>query len=877
MEISKEQIDTIKRSNDLVSVIKSQGVKLRKKGSNYVGLCPFHKEKTPSFTVNPKTNLYNCFGCKAGGDVIGFLCEIEGIGFREAVERLSNKKSTKCKVQSKKHSTQNFEPGTQNSSVNNTHILNRVVSFYYKSFCEDKRAMEYLQLRGITDNSIFTDFQIGYSNGTLLNTTADEGEVYEALKEIGILNDKGNEMFYGCTVFPVFDENKDCVGLYGRRITEGATDHLYLPGPRKGVFNHYAAKRSKTIILTESIIDALTLYNAGFKDVIPCYGVNGLIEDHIDLFKRYGIKEIYICFDNDDAGKLGAENIAEQLKEENITSYIVTLPESSDDKTDINSFFHKNKEAPVIFERLLKNTNPRTAVRSDRVIKEEINHYEKTDTGFSIQYGERRYEVKGITREGVKLKATIKAAHDKRFHLDTVDLYSNRSRLYYAKACSVLYAEEEQIITEDMTRLIELCESWKHDASDNAPDKKMTKTEEDDALEFLKDPLFFNRLLDDFETIGLTGEEANKLMGYIAATSRKLDEPLSVLIQSRSAAGKSTLQDAVISLIPDEDYVKYTRLTGQALFYKEEDSLINKLLAIEEEQGAKEASYSIRNIQSSKCLSIAATGKDPVSGKLRTEEYKVKGPVALMITTTEAELDYETSNRFITLTIDESKEMTEKILQKQRQQDTLEGLVKKAKTEHITKRHHNAQRLLRPLHVVNPYAEQLSFPAESLRARRDHKKYLGLIKAIAFIHQYQREIKTIGNNGTTVQYIEATIEDIAQANKLAGEILGRTLDELSPPSRLLLKMIREMVEARGKGQKQYCFTRKDIRDWSQWSDFQIKTHIRQLEDLEYIYSATGKKGKEYIYELLYEGGGDDGKPFMIGLTDVRQLKKKIKK
>ena len=174
-------------------------------------------------------------------------------------------------------------------------------------------------------------------------------------------------------------------------------------------------------------------------------------------------------------------------------------------------------------------------------------------------------------------------------------------------------------------------------------------------------------------------------MGYLSATSRNLGEPLSVLVQSRSAAGKSTLQDAVLSLIPSEDYIKYTRLTGQALFYKEEDSLVHKLLAIEEEHGAREASYSIRNIQSSKYLSIAATGKDSATGKLRTEEYKVKGPVALMITTTEVELDYETSNRFIILTVDESKEMTERILQKQRNRETLEGLIRESEAEQVTR------------------------------------------------------------------------------------------------------------------------------------------------------------------------------------------------
>ena len=890
MRISKEAIDEIKRAYDLKEVVESHGIKLRKKGSNYVGLCPFHTEKTPSFTVNPKTNLYHCFGCNAGGDVIGFVCKTENIGFRQAMEKLSGNGNKR--IQREKHKPKQA-PLSSVQTINRSQLLNRVVSFYHKSFCEDKRALEYLKARGITDNNIFTDFKIGYSNGTLLNTLPDEGGIFESLKEIGILNDKGKEMFYGCIIFPVFDENKDCVGLYGRKLTDSEPNHLYLQGPRKGVFNHQAAKRSKSIILTESIIDALTLYNAGFKDVIPCYGVNGLTEDHLDLFVKFWTKEIYICFDRDEAGDQAAERIAEQLseirrggKEKNITPHIVKLPQSSKDKTDLNTFFLSNKDAATIFERLLKQANPRASIRSDRLIKQETRHYEKADTGFVVQYGERRYEVKGITREGVKLKATIKAVNGKRFHLDTVDLYSNRSRLYFAKASAGLYSEKEELITEDITKLIDLCETWKPEDKDNTPANKMTKSEEDEALEFLKDSSLFNHILEDFETIGLTGEEANKLMGYIAATSRKLDEPLSILIQSRSSAGKSTLQDAIVSLVPTEEYVKYTRLTGQALFYKEEDSLTHKLLCIEEERGARDASYSIRNIQSSKYLSIAATGKDPVTGKLKTEEYKVKGPVALMITTTEVELDYETNNRFITLTIDESKDMTERILQKQRQQETLEGLIKKAETERIIKRHHNAQRLLRPLQVINPYASYLTFPSESLRARRDHKKYLGLIKAIAFMHQYQREIKTIelfgsaqnNHNGKIIQYIEVTIDDIEKANHLACEILGRTLDELSPPSRQLLKIIHEMVETRCKEQnidsKEFCFTRKDIRDWSRWSDFQVKCHIKQLEDMEYIYSVTGKKGKEYIYELLYPGGGEDGRPFLMGLTSIEQLRQK---
>ena len=214
--------------------------------------------------------------------------------------------------------------------------------------------------------------------------------------------------------------------------------------------------------------------------------------------------------------------------------------------------------------------------------------------------------------------------------------------------------------------------------------------------------------------MGVTGEETNKLVGYLAAVSRKLDEPLSVLIQSRSAAGKSTLQDAILSLVPDEDYVKYTRITDQALFYKDEDSLVHKILAIEEEMGMGGAAYSIRNIQSSKKITVAATGKDPGTGKMKTEEYTVNGPVAVMITTTAAELEGETASRFLFLTIDESTKMTEAIHRMQREAETLEGLVRKKKQDRIIKKHHNAQRLLKPLAVVNPFTKYLSYPNQSL-------------------------------------------------------------------------------------------------------------------------------------------------------------------
>ena len=182
--------------------------------------------------------------------------------------------------------------------------------------------------------------------------------------------------------------------------------------------------------------------------------------------------------------------------------------------------------------------------------------------------------------------------------------------------------------------------------------------------------------------------------------------------------------------------------------------------------------------------------------------------------------------------------------------------------------------------MFNPYADLLTFTSKSLRARRDHKKYLNLILAVTYLFQYQRTVRTMEFEGKMIEYINVTLKDIEMANEIANEVFGRSLDELPPPSRSLLKLIQAMVFSLCKEKKikkeEYRFNRRMIREFSGWSDFQVKTHIRQLEELEYIFAVNGRKGKEYVYELLVTNEINDNKPFLVGLTDIKQLKIKAK-
>ena len=378
----------------------------------------------------------------------------------------------------------------------------------------------------------------------------------------------------------------------------------------------------------------------------------------------------------------------------------------------------------------------------------------------------------------------------------------------------------------------------------------MTEDEKADALALLRDPRLLDRIVSDFSIVG---EASNKLVGYLAAISRKLDEPLAIVIQSTSAAGKSTVMDAVLAFVPPEDVVQFSALTGQALYYLAEGELKHKILAIVEEEGAAKASYALKLLQSEGHLTIASTGKEANTGRLVTQTYHVEGPVMLFLTTTAITVDEELMNRCLVLTVDEDREQTKAIHQAQRQRQTLQGLLARKDQQDKLKLHRNAQRLLRPLLVANPYAEALTFLDDKTRTRRDHQRYLTLIRAVALLHQHQREVKTIDHHGQQVQYIEVVPDDIGVANTLAHEVLGDPWMNFLPRPVAFLDLLDQMVtnacQQQGLDRSDYRFSRRDVREHTQWGHTQLKVHLKRLEDMEYLVVHRARQGRTLLYEL----------------------------
>ncbi|NMD20918.1 MAG: toprim domain-containing protein, partial [Verrucomicrobia bacterium] len=419
----------------------------------------------------------------------------------------------------------------------------------------------------------------------------------------------------------------------------------------------------------------------------------------------------------------------------------------------------------------------------------------------------REYRVAGLekTLGTDALKVALRLRAGERFHLDQVDLCRDAERRRFIERAAEETGLTADLLKRDVARLLLAVEQAQTElakpAENVAAAVTLTPEERDAALTWLREPNLIARLREAFHQAGIIGEETNTLVAYLAGVSRKLERPLAIIIQSASAAGKTTLMDAVLSFFPEEERVKYSAMTGQSLYYLGETNLKHKILAVVEEAGAEKASYALKLLQSEGELTIASTGKDPTTGKMVTQEYHVEGPVMIFLTTTAIDLDEELQNRCLTLAVDESAAQTERIHRVQRERRTLAGLLAHEQRKDLLTKLRNAQRLLSPLAVVNPFAPALTFATARTRNRRDHEKYLTLIDAIALLHQHQRAHGQHLVNGRVVEFVEVTLDDIALANELAPEVLGRSLDELPPQTRRLLGFIRDLMKAKRKAQR----------------------------------------------------------------------------
>ena len=965
--IPDAELERLKAEVSVERLVEAAGIELSKSGKDRLGRCPFHADGEPSLIVTPAKNLWHCFSCQMGGGPIDWVMRIQGISFRHATELLRSDLSlVVAEVSSPaKHSSIRVLPPPVAFDADDQALLQQTIAYYHETLKQAPEAVAYLKARGLDHPEVVDHFKLGYANRTLgyslpIKAVKAGGEIRGRLARIGVYRESGHEHFNGSLVIPVMDEAGEVQEVYGRKILDnlrkGTPYHLYLPGPHKGVWNVAALKDSKEVIVCEALIDALTFWVAGYRNVTAAYGVEGFTSDHLDAFQRHGIERVLIAYDRDDAGDRAAVKLAEKLTGRGMACYRIQFPKGM----DANAYALKVMPAAKSLGLLIRTAEwmgsgpaPKRPAAKEEIVKEVLAQtamkprpepvppsplpslaatpkasrppvptpapaptpapmptpmvvpvaavdtmalpaspvppppgddlpHEVQGQDLLLTLEDRVYRVRGWLKplNPETLKVNLMVSRGDHLHVDSLDLYAAKARAAFIRQAGLELSEAEDRLKLDLGKVLRKVEALQAEQLAEALAAKVQRpalSEEDhaEALALLKAPDLLDRILRDFEALGIVGEEPNKITCYLAAVSRLLDRPLALLIQSASAAGKSSLMDAVLDLVPEEDLVRYSAMSGQSLFYMGDRSLQHKILAIAEEEGARQASYALKLLQSEGRVTMASTGKDPVSGMLVTHDYTVEGPVMLFLTTTAIDLDEELLNRCMVLTVNESREQTRAIHGIQRSRETLEGLLAKTHRETLLTLHRNAQRLLQPLAVVNPYADQLSFRDDQTRSRRDHVKYLTLIRSIALLHQFQREVRTIPNGGRQLRYIEVTPQDIALANELATEVLGRTVDELLPQTRKLLTLlhtwVRESCEREGGEQADFHFTRRQVREVTGWGDTQLKVHLARLSEMEFLVSHRGRQGQTYAYELLYHGEDAEGRAKLLGLLDCTHL------
>ena len=328
---------------DIVDLIGSY-ISLKKRGDSYLGLCPFHNEKTPSFTVNSSKGVYKCFGCGEGGNAYSFIMKYENVGFKEAMEKLAERINYTI-------------PKFKNNRHEKLYEINTTAAkFFYGNLLSDEYSKKYLYNR--IDEKTAKKFGIGYSKNSwdsLYKYLINKGYKLEDLIRIGLVINKDGRIydrFRGRIMFPIFNPSGKIIGFGGRIITENISPK-YLNSPDSPLYNKSVSlyginfvKYTESVILVEGYMDVLALHSFGFTNAIAALGT-AFTDDHARLLKQKFFKKAIIIFDTDDAGKKAIMRAIKPLLENNIEISILTLKDAKDPDEFLRKFGKKDFEKAI--------------------------------------------------------------------------------------------------------------------------------------------------------------------------------------------------------------------------------------------------------------------------------------------------------------------------------------------------------------------------------------------------------------------------------------------------------------------------------------------------------------------------------------------------
>jgi predicted transcriptional regulator len=449
--------------------------------------------------------------------------------------------------------------------------------------------------------------------------------------------------------------------------------------------------------------------------------------------------------------------------------------------------------------------------------------------------------------ESLRVTLSIQKVKQHQILRQSIDLYNDNQVEKFIRKVAERLEIGTSVARKTLQELTKELENYrflllKNEEENNKPFyKELSVVEEKEAISFLEKGKLLERTNEYINKSGVIGEVNNRLLMYLIFTSRKTNNPLHCISLGSSGTGKTHLQSKVGELIPEEDKVEITVLSANAFYYFNRTELQHKLILIEDLDGAESVLYPLRELQSKKRITKTVVHKD-TKGTTKTIHLTVEGPVSVAGCTTQESIYEDNSNRSFLLYIDESTEQDNRIMNYQRLA-TAGKLDEEAeyKSKEILK---NVQRVLKPIKVINPFAEYLELPTSVFKPRRTNSHYLQFINAITFYKQYQREKKY--NKDTGEEYIETELEDIEEANELIIEVLLRKSDTLTGAVRNHLESLKNYLQEN----KQTQFNTTEIRKNLRIKQSTLQRYHKQLLGEGYIKKVKGKKGQMYFYEIV---------------------------
>ena len=840
--------------------------------------CPFHEDHNASMKIYPDTNTFNCFGCGKNGDAIEFCSlkeESKHKGILKAAELCNISTPTNGKkIQPKKPTHNHIE------------ILTKIFTYFQNGLNTSmaKKPKEYLQSRNLNHELL----EVGYNSGQFHHRGKLNEPDLQACISAGLLipysgtvpNANGTTytaFAKDCIIFPLKDKAGNITSIYGRRTTDETGNKHYYLKDRKGLYPGYPKQETTKLILTEAIIDAATLLQipeiTKEYEVLSCYGTNGLTEEHKQSIKGLSqLKEISFFFDGDKAAKEAINKYKEELREllPEIKLSTVETPENEDvnsllqghDPEIITHLLENRKSLFFLNEKTEKESKPETPQSTAELNTKNPDYITFTTDelqiiilgGINLQQLDRLRVILKISRRG-----TNNPLHSIRH---TIDLYHSDYLEKFINKTSEQLETGTNTIRRAIVELTEQIEQYRLSKIESQKEQKpknrqLTELRYRKAVNYLSAPKLMERTNTDIGKTGMIGEENNRLLMYLVFTSRLREQPLHIISLGASGTGKTYLQEKISELIPEQDKLEITILSENAFYYFDQKELKNKLVLIEDMDGAENVLYPLRELQSKKRISKTIPIKDS-KGNLKTITLKVEGPISLAGTTTKEKLYEDNANRSLLIYLDNSKEHKEQIMHYQRKLSA--GKIAAKEEKELIEFFKDMQTVLKPIKVRNPFAEYLVIPQHVFKPLRTNSHYLAFIETITFYHQYQCQIKT--DPETNERYIETTLEDIEWANKLLKDVLLAKADELPKAERTFFESLKGWMNMAGKN----SFYAKEVRDVFRMHPSKVKRYLNDLLRYNFIKVVGGNRYKAGLeYEVINK---DDYQKLESGITTV---------